>query len=188
VLRTNLSRSLLFLISCVAYAQSPLGFGIKGGVALTNEYGLTQTTLGITSNGKDYIVGPFAELRFPFGFGVEADALYQQVNLRNLPQIGTLTTASYMSWEFPVLAKYRFRLPVPLIKPLIEAGPAFRAHSSSLPDLTAAGFAFGGGVEFKLPLIRLSSDLRYTRWASPGSAATTSPNVNQVELLFGIAF
>ena len=188
MLRIKLSGALLFLLGCVAHAQSPFGYGIKGGVALTNEYGLTQSTFGVTSNGKDYIAGPFFELRLAFGLSVEADALYQRVNLRNLPTIGSLTTGSYNSWEFPVLAKYHFRLPVPLIKPLVEAGPAFRAHSSSLPDLTASGFALGGGVEFKLPLIRLSSDLRYTRWTSPASTAATSPNANQVELLFGIGF
>lgn len=179
----------VFLCSSVAEAQSPLGYGIKGGVALTDEYGSPQSTLGITSDGKDYIVGPFVELRLLHGVSVEADALYQQVNLQNLSAIaGSLTKSSYVSWEFPVLAKYHFGLPVPLVRPLIEAGPAFRAQSGSLPGFTASGFTFGGGVEFKLPLIRLSSDLRYTRWASPGSTTTASPNVNQVELLFGLSF
>ncbi len=187
-LRLTLFYLLLCFCAFPVHAQSPFGYGIKGGVALTDEYGMTQSTFGITSNGKDYIVGAFAELRFPFGIGFEGDALYQRVNLRNLPIIGAFTTGSYNSWEFPVLAKYRFRLPVPVVKPFVEAGPSFRAESSSLPDLSAAGVIFGGGVEFKLPVIRLSSDLRYTHWKSAGSAATTNPNANQVELLFGIAF
>jgi len=177
------------LCGCVVYAQSPLGYGIKGGVALTNEYGSTLNNLGISSDGNDFIIGPFVELRLVKGFSVEADALYQPVNLQNLSSLtGSLTKSSYMSWEFPVLAKYRFRIPAPLIKPLIEGGPAFRAHSSSLPDLTASGFTFGGGVEFKVPFVRLSSELRYTHWTAPGSTATASPKANQAELLFGIAF
>ena len=163
-----------------AYAQSPLGFGIKGGFPLTDAY--TQSAIvNAATNGKNYIVGPFAEIRLPFGLGVEGDALYHPVSLTNL-------TSTRATWEFPILAKYRFSLPVPLIKPLIEAGPAFRAHSSDLPNLTGNGFTFGGGVEFKLPVIRLSSDVRYTRWKSAGTGTNAFPNANQVELLFGIGF
>ncbi len=189
VRRINHCRLFLFLFCCVAYAQLPLGYGVKGGVALTNEYGTPPSTLGISSNGKDYIVGPFVELRLLLGVSIEADALYQPVSLQDLSKVGgSLITGNYASWEFPVLAKYHFRLPVPLVKPLVEAGPSFRVHSGSLPDLKVNGVTFGGGVEFKLPVIRLSSELRYTRWASPGSAAISSPNVNQVELLFGVSF
>lgn len=167
----------LFFFGCAAVvrAQSPLGFGIKGGYSLTNELG-TFNSVGLSSSGKYYVVGPFAELRLPFGIGLEGDALYERV------------TSSHVGyWEFPVLAKYHFSIPAPIVKPYIEAGPSFRAHTSDLPALTSRGFLAGAGVEFKLPLIRLSSDLRYTRWNQPGPASSF-PNVNQVELVFGIGF
>jgi hypothetical protein len=167
----------LFFLGCAAslQAQSPLGFGIKGGYSLTSELG-TFSSLGVASSGQYYVVGPFAELRLPFGIGVEGDALYERV---------TSSQGGY--WEFPVLANYHFSIPAPIVKPYVEAGPSFRAHTSNLPALTSRGFLAGAGVEFKLPVIRLSSDLRYTRWSQPGPASSF-PNVNQVELVFGIGF
>jgi outer membrane protein with beta-barrel domain len=176
VLRRSIIRSLLFFVSCAAYAQLPVGFGVKGGWALTNAYNLSA------SSGKEYVVGPFADVRLAFGLGVEGDALYHPVSPTNL-------ISSHAIWEFPVLVKYHFTLPVPMIKPLVEAGPAFRAHSGDLPNLTSTGFVIGAGVQFKLAVIRASSELRYTHWETT-STSTTSPfgDPNQVELLFGIAF
>jgi hypothetical protein len=91
----------------------------------------------------------------------------------------------YTTFEFPVLAKYR--LPIRDIKPIVEAGPSFRAGGSNY-GLRRFGFTVGGGVQFNLPVIRLSSDLRYTRWDSNSLIYNDQPNSNQVELLFGISF
>jgi hypothetical protein len=186
-------------MSSVAYAQLPIGFGIKAGVALTDAYapGGGDPDLGpytTQSYTKDYIVGPFVDLRLPLGLGAEADALYRPVSLQYISFGVTGSTyvvpssmGRYTTWEFPILAKYR--LPLPHIKPMIEIGPSFRAHASGAMALQDKGFTVGGGVEFKLPLIRLSSDLRYTRWASSDLVyGNFTPNRNQVELLFGISF
>ncbi len=169
---------LLFVgFSCVSYGQLPVGFGVKGGWSLTNAYNLSS------SNATGYVVGPFADLRLGFGLGVEGDALYHPVSVTDL-------TSSHAVWEFPIFAKYHFTLPAPLVKPFVGVGPAFRAHSGDLPNLTSKGFVMGAGVEFKLLLIRASSELRYTRWASPSvtSAATAFPDANQAEVLFGLSF
>jgi len=99
-----------------------------------------------------------------------------------------LTNGRYTTWEFPVLAKYRVRTPLPLLRPLVEAGPSFRANAKSALSLTADGITVGGGIECKLAVIRVSGEVRYTRWQSPGSSALASPNLNQAELLFGVAF
>ena len=169
-------RSLILLaVSGIGYGQLPVGFGVKGGWSLTNAYNLSS------SNAKDYVVGPFADLRLAFGIGVEGDALYHPVSLTNL-------TSTQAIWEFPVLVKYHFALPVPLVKPLVEAGPSFRTHTGNLPNLTNEGFAMGAGAEFKLLLIRASSELRYTRWGKPSTATGAFPDANQVEVLFGISF
>jgi hypothetical protein len=93
------------------------------------------------------------------------------------------------TFEFPLLAKYR--LPVSRIKPVLEVGPSFRVGGSNnylTYNLAHDGFTVGGGLEFKLPLLRLSTDLRYTRWARSSSTAEATPNNNQVELLFGFSF
>jgi hypothetical protein len=188
--RLNICRHFLFFVSLSAYAQFPIDFGIKGGVSLTDAYRSSSSgPFGTSSNAKDYIVGPFLDLRLVKDIGVEADALFRPVDFVSFARVGDILSVSrFTTWEFPILAKYRFRLPFPILRPTIEAGPSFRAHARSAPGLTASGFTAGGGVELKLPVIRLSSDLRYTRWQSPGSPTSTSPELNQVELLFGISF
>lgn len=179
-------RCCVFLIGVAAYAQLPFGFGIKGGLGLTDAYATVGSAF-TQSAAKDPIVGAFAELRLPFGLGAEADALYRPVSLEANP--GTTSflppNGRYTTWEFPILAKYR--LPVWHIKPIVEVGPSFRSHSSGALALTSSGLTVGGGVEFKVPVVRLSSDLRYTRWTQ-SDFTDVLPNANQVELLFGISF
>jgi hypothetical protein len=188
--RLNICRYFVFFVGLSAYAQLPIDFGIKGGISLTDAYNASNSEpFRTSSNAKDYIVGPFVDLRLVKDLGVEADALFRPVDLVSFPKPGDIVSVNHFTtWEFPVLAKYRFRCPLPILRPIIEAGPSFRAHAGSAPGLTASGFTLGGGVELKLPVVRLSSDLRYTRWQSPGSPTAISPEVNQVELLFGISF
>lgn len=97
----------VFAALCFAttgWAQIPVSAGVKGGVALTDAFENTNLLLGdfypygeITlhsySDSKDYVVGPFVEVRLPLGFGVEADALYRPLHL---------ATASFFAGETPV--------------------------------------------------------------------------------------
>lgn len=147
------------------------------------------------SDNKDYIIGPTVELRLPLNLSVEADALYRPLSLKT--QTGTSSTSftsSYSTrvstWEFPILAKYR--LPIPLAKPYIDAGPSFRHVGQLGSRLSSTGFAVGGGVEFHLPLVRVSPELRYTRWADDSKPASgtfrPASNLNQAELLVGFSF
>ena len=54
----------------------------------------------------------------PFGLGVELDALYRHLNYASS---SAATTAN--AWEFPLLAKYRFK--APLVRPFVDAGVAW---------------------------------------------------------------
>ena len=69
---------LLLLSSAAAFSQ-PFGFGIKGGVPMTDFLSATSRPAGLSyiANTNRYVVGPMAELRLPFGFGIEVDALYR---------------------------------------------------------------------------------------------------------------
>jgi hypothetical protein len=175
--------------------------GVMGGGALTDAFA-SQTTMGVDTQGhtfsgsKDYVVGAALEVRLPLNFSVEFDALYRPLNLsisNTVIPLGTFTTSStHNSWEFPLLAKYRFHSP--LIRPFLEAGPSFR-HVQPVPgagNLATTGFTAGGGVEFKFGPLRLDPEVRYTRWGSDSSAASgefiTGSNVNQAELLLGLSF
>jgi hypothetical protein len=55
--------------------------------------------------------------------------------------------------------------------------------------MSSQGFAFEGGVEFKVFRIRIAPEIRYTRWGGDsGYTYFTKSNQNQVELLAGITF
>jgi hypothetical protein len=189
----------VFLICNAANAQSPVGFGIKGGFSITDSFSPGGDPPNVFSQSvtKDYIVGPTVEFRLPLGLSLEADLLYRPASLElqavvvtNPTTNPTLSTTPWMkqhvnTLEFPALVKYR--LPVFRLKPVLEAGPSFRAGGSSY-SLTHYGFTAGGGLEFKIPFVRLSTDLRYTRWGGSSFLGEATPNNNQVELLFGVSF
>jgi hypothetical protein len=93
------------------------------------------------------------------------------------------------SAEFPIPGKYRF-LHTPVVKPYVEAGPIFRYVAARASCLSNAGFAIGGGVELKLLVLKLSPEIRFSRWGS--DAATSIPNappsnLNQAEFLIGLS-
>jgi opacity protein-like surface antigen len=201
----------VFLAGCV-WAQ-PFVFGVKGGVPMTdflNNVGTPGSVFSSVTATNRYIIGPTAELRLPFGLGVEFDALYRHFGaVGNTP--GLVSTVSSGAWEFPLLAKYRF--PFPIVRPYVDAGvawdklsgisqtgvatiagivpsapvqPQFAVHSD-----TVAGFVLGGGVEIHALIVHISPEIRYTRWNAQHFTSATSlveSNQNQVEFLVGLTF
>ena len=154
------------------------------------------------SNTTQYIVGPTVELHLPGGFGVEADALYRHFHYTasaNLVDALKSSTASN-AWEFPLLLKYK--LPGAFVRPYLDAGVAFDHWSGTrelrlLNTFTSstsganAGFVAGAGIELRLPLVRLSPEIRYTRWGSvtvSDLSGLLHSNANQAEFLIGVTF
>jgi hypothetical protein len=80
-------------------------------------------------------------VRLPLHLSVEADALYHELQFKTAVQLGQTPPdwgralqQHVVTWEFPVLLKYRFQLP--LVKPFIDAGPAFRNLGNLSPSDT----------------------------------------------------
>ena len=170
---------------------------------------------GFNSNTKRYIVGATVELRLPMGFGVEADALYRRLNYEGngtLLDVITNNRTSGNAWEFPLLVKYKFPTK-PFVRPFVDAGIAWDTLSgltqsvtrtissgrvttstsgaAELQNRTTTGFVMGAGVEIKALLIRLSPEIRYTRWGSQHFGDVNGllrSNRNQGEFLLGITF
>jgi hypothetical protein len=182
-------------------------FGVIGGAALTDAFGYDSTTsIPLPSGGseqvglrsystrRDYAVGPMIEVSSPWrGLSVEIDALYRPMSLTTavvLPggTLNSVSPATVVTWEFPVLAKYRFTSSK--MRPFVEAGPSFRA-SGNLN--TAAPSVYGGtagfGVEAHVGKVRIGPVFRYTHWAADAAvAAFGSPTKqDQVELLVGFS-
>jgi opacity protein-like surface antigen len=195
---------LFFLIAALAAAQN-LGVGIRAGTPINDAF---DAASGLARNYRNvpqrFTIGPTFEVRLPFRLGIQLDMLYKRLKYETaFEQQATVTTAN--QWEFPLLAKWRVT-PGP-IAPFIETGISWRriqGVSSSIvgtgggrtPDEFvndgSKGFVFGGGVEFKLLVVRLQPELRWTRW---GSEAFRDPvgsvfrsNLNQAEFLVGLTF
>ena len=197
----------LFVLVCVilapvADAQHLFSFGVKGGFPLTDPlsddtFNSVDVVTHVFSASKNYVIGPMVELNLPFGLAVEADALYRPLNLTTETQIVSSSLASRLSvdvnsMEFPILLKAHF-LHTPIVKPYVEAGPIFRYVLSKVQYVSNTGFALGAGVDFKLPLVRIGPELRYSHWgsdsASPAVNVSLPPsNKNQVEFLIGLSF
>jgi opacity protein-like surface antigen len=198
---------LLFSAAC-AFSQ-PISVGLKGGVPFTDFLDTVQSgTIDYHHVPNRYIIGIQAELRLPFGLGIEFDALYRRLNYSSTSgTVVTSTTAN--AWEFPLLAKYRFGAGV--VRPFIGGGVAWdslqglkqdirsatgggTSSTSDPPELrnkTTTGFVTCAGLDIKLLFIHFQPELRYTRWGaehflSPGSFLKS--NQNQGEFLVGITF
>ena len=134
------------------------------------------------------------ELSLPFGFAVEANALYRPLNLATDATLAPRPPAHFSTninaWEFPILGKYHF-LHTPVIKPYVEAGPIFRHVGSEASYLSNSGFAFGGGIDVKVLLVRVTPEIRFSRWAGDAHVnffGAPPSQLNQAEFLIGISF
>ena len=194
---------IIFLLGAVSALAQPFGVGLKAGVPLTDFFSTVKSqNFGFNTNTKRYILGGSAELRLPFGLGIEVDALYRHLNYAG--SAGTTTeTVTGNAWEFPILGKFRF--PSKVVRPYVEAGFAFDTLTglkqsvftatgiSSAPSTTKTGkgFVMGAGIEIKALIIHISPEIRYTHW---GAARFVDPlslvngTQNQAEFLLGISF
>jgi hypothetical protein len=183
--------SLLFFTSS-AYSQ--VSFGIKGGIPITSS--VLSNPGGFTfDSARKYIVGGSVELALPFGLSVEGDVLYHPFNLevgtKPPPLFSISTLYDYKVFEFPVVAKYR--ITSGLVKPYIEGGPSFRGSPNGL-NVAHYGVTIGGGVEIgKTKWLRISPEIRYTRWGpdsliTSGGTRIPAEQLNQVAALIGLSF
>ena len=172
------------LAAPVAFAQN-FSFGVKGGVPLANSLKVTDPAT-YTSNRSAFVLGPAFELRLPLGLGAEADMLYRRLQYTS----GANSQTTGQAWEVPLLAKYR--VPGVLLRPYVAAGYSFRRVAQlPLNGPFTMGPTLGGGLELRVPLVRFSAEIRYTRWGSSSFKAALgglATQLNQADLLLGIMF
>ncbi|MBZ5583542.1 MAG: hypothetical protein LAQ30_15310 [Acidobacteriia bacterium] len=198
-------------------AQPRLGAGLKFGIPFQGWFEDVQGREFSFDASRGWAVGPALELRLIGGVSVEASGLYRQVG-RDAG--GGYSIASFSdrergySWEFPLVARVRLPLRFAGFRPLLEGGPAvnwLRTHTggihtaiiasqssfitvpvavhSSANDLTP-GVTAGGGLERPLGPLRVSLDVRYTRWKTGYCSAEDLRCIalNQGALQLGIGF
>lgn len=171
----------------IAAAQPVIG-GLKIGAPLTDAFNIASSPSlqTITANANDYTLGPFVEVKLPFKFSIEADALYRGYSFG----ISGQTTNAH-SWDFPIVAKYHL-LKGP-INPYIEGGLDF-SHLSDIPNAfplnhnSNFGIVVGAGVQLNLLVLRISPEIRYTGDTLKNFAGVVDSNRNQLAFLVGIGF
>jgi hypothetical protein len=197
-------RIFLFLLFLPAAFGQLFSAGIKIGAPLTDSFSDVTLPSAVNlggsirtySDAKKFVVGPQVELHLPFGFSINADGLYRPLRLvtASAPTpiaAPGINSANYASWEVTPALRYRF-LHTPIVKPFAEAGPSFRWVDTPLDkNLSNRGFTLGAGVEVKLFKIRVTPELRFTRWGSDHNVSTLLPlqsAQNQAEFLAGFSF
>ncbi len=136
------------------------------------------------SQSKDWVLGGMIEWRLTSSWSVEADGLF-----RTLHMTRASGPAPVITWEFPILAKYRL-LPHGRVRPFIEGGPAFRtAGNLNGTNPSHFGVSGGAGVETHWLGLNFAPTVRYTRWARDdpsGSFAPPTTRQDQVEILVSV--
>ena len=201
--------SVLLMAASAVHGQG-LSFGLKGGVPLTDALDVLDRSRYF-SDKAPYVIGPAVELRLFAGLSAEANLLYRRVEYTSTTQVTpqAVSRTTGQTWEIPLLAKYR--VSGELLRPFVLAGLSYRrlarfeqrlttggisgtVQVSEPPGLTnrsTAGATVGGGLELSLPLIRVSAEMRYTRWGSSSfraALAGLASQLNQADVLVGILF
>jgi hypothetical protein len=179
-------RCILALACLGAVSAQNLSLGIAAGGAPTDAFeSITTPGERFYSQSADYLIGATLEYHLPRSFSVEADVLFRELHLTGA--LGTaLLRTPVVTWEFPVLAKYRFH--GPKVTPFVEAGPEFRT-TGNLNDTNPShvGVAAGAGVETHWRGLDIAPAVRYTRWARDNVLSGPESKSDQLEVLLGIS-
>lgn len=202
----HLPAAAILLCLATPIPAQKLTFGVVAGTSATSDFEsgtyhfpggtipdgeTTSSTWTVTPGSRGLIIGPKLELKLPGNFSLEADALHRALHsttgMTEFFSGGSHITFSpftqtHASWEFPVLAKYRFRWPP--LHPFLEAGPSMRPAGNGA-NVSHLGVTGGAGIEFRARNFDISPAIRFTRWNAVGGPVTAVQN--QVEFLVGFA-
>src|SRR6202453_2379912 len=182
------------LFFCAPAAAQTLSVGVVGGANLTPDFKSSFTyqpppgpgVLTEYSASERYIVGGMLEGQLARDWSIEVDGLFHPLRFEFgiISPNGTLMGGSpspVITWEFPALAKYRFRWRS--WSPFLEAGPSFRtAGNLNGSNPSHYGVAAGAGAEISLGKFRIAPEVRYIRWAEDHSSGALTRS-DQIELL-----
>jgi hypothetical protein len=178
----------------IAMSGQNVSFGVIGGVSLGDDFrtrferpSSLAPGYSLTTGSNGYLVGPAIELRLRPRLSVGVDALYRPLSFTQATVLadGTLNSvspATVVTWQFPVLTKYRFTAGH-RVMPFVEAGPSFRtAGNLNGTDPSHYGITAGVGAEVRAAKWIISPRVRHTRWARDRELGVESLQ-NRTELL-----
>jgi hypothetical protein len=159
---------LVLLILAAALTAFPRGlsFGLKAGYPFKDVFNNRSTPAALISPASGrFTIGPVLELHLPLRTSVEFDVLYRPAEFRSQPLAGgALSKITAGEWRFPLLLKYRFS--EGLVTPFLGGGVSWQHLSGidnpALTTSTKSGGVVAAGLEGRLPIFRLSAELRAT--------------------------
>lgn len=158
-----------------------------------NVFSITQAE---TNGPRRLLIGPSFEFDLPRQLSLEIDALYRRISVAVKNSVeGTPPPFypvpqdrefNYITWEFPVLLKYGFRMGQ--MRPFFGAGPVFR-RPQSLTTPSPYGAVAAVGTDVRWWRMRVSPGVRFVHWGRDRSTAADYPvRRNQSEILVGFSF
>lgn len=172
---------LLLLAPSAAFSQ--ISWGVRGGVPLTEALEDFPGRFTFKNKPQYWVLGPTLEIRLPARLGITFDALYQRLKYEgpNGDQTGG-------EWTFPAMLRYRFGSG--MFRPYVAGGGSFNKITGiTTPRSSVTGIVVGGGAEIKLPLLRISPELRYSHKLDEDiSLEGLRSRSNRVMLLVGVTF
>ncbi len=220
-------------IAVSVFTLSALGqgvhFGVNLGVPIT-QYFETGRSGGLHGGAeysaatRRYTIGATAEWNLTDALGLELDVMYHRMGYVGIANFidsaqgnfrNTQIDVKGNSWDFPLLAKYRFGW---LARPYVSAGGVLRyvgpvrgrgqetngslatGTSSTIPIDTSdpselrkrfyPGLTATTGLEFGAERFRVLPELRFTHWTAniASSGGLLRFATNQVEFLVGVRF
>jgi hypothetical protein len=197
-----------FPLFCNSLSAQWLGGGIKGGFG---HNAADAWSRGTATELIQPTIGPFLELRLPFGLAFEANALRRSATYiyeHGSPALAFREgRAEGHAWEFPVMAKAR--IGPWKWKPFVLAGPTFLTFGTLSGTQTCTGpacgvglgpvsiefrggidrgFTLGGGVERRFGPVRLSAEARHSRFEKDVGTGRVDVRPGQTLVLFGLGF
>jgi opacity protein-like surface antigen len=184
-----------WLLAAIPAGAQSIGYGVRGGIPLNDTFDFLNRFSLQTVKTSRFTIGPTFEVRLPLGLSVQVDALYKRQNATFSTITGNTSTAH--TWEIPLLAKYR--LPGLVARPFVEGGVSFQSigdvikfATTQTADKSRRGFVLGAGLEAKLLKLRVSPEIRFTRWGEtkflPLTPTTLLNASSQAEFLVGLTF
>lgn len=148
---------------------------------------------------KIFTVGPTAEVALPHHFAIETGFLFKRIGTSYRFRYNNSDFNQRLrgnSFEIPVVGKYYLH-DRSIFKPYLGLGVAarrtFQTSELSPPRSTfeslspwGLGAVAAAGVQFGAGRLKLSPEVRYTRWSREGQQIPR--NRNQAEFLLGISF
>lgn len=176
-----------WLLMAAPLGAQNIGYGIRGGIPLTDTFNFVKQFSLEQVKTSRFTIGPTFEVRLPLGLSFQVDALYK----RHKDSVNSGNT-----WEIPLLAKYRF--PGLVARTFVEAGVSFQSigditkfATRTEVDKNRRGIVVGAGVEAKLLKLRVSPEIRFTRWGETKfqlNPITLLNSSSQAEFLVGVTF